>query len=452
MSESFDAAVVGAGPAGSIAALSLARAGVSVALLEKQDVPRDKICGDALMPDAIGLLREYGLWKEVRARGHRIESARVFAPNGTWVDLAGTFLTISRRDLDALLAQKAIEAGAILISGAEATDFNAAPGAASKASSSSSDPATTSGATVTTLRARAAASDPRAIATTLTASTSATLGYTKNGHRQELSVCLAILACGASAKTLRRFGVLLRESPSALAMRTYFRLRDDVDDTRLLFCFERAVLPGYGWIFPMGNGLFNIGVGIFKDGGRGNTGRKRTGFKGENLRHVLDGFLTGCEVPREMIRDGTPLAPFEGAPLRTALTGARSSAARLLVCGESIGATYSMTGEGIGKAMQTGSLAADHALAALGSGTTTVHDLAPYDENLERAFRRRFESYKTGQKWLRHQAIANFMVRRGRESPRVRGILEGIIAETSQPTELLSMWGLLKALVLRRRV
>jgi len=305
MKESFEVAVVGAGPAGSVAALSLARAGVSVAILDKQHFPRDKVCGDVLMPNAIGLLRELRLWEDVRAGGHSMEFARIFAPNATYVDLAGIFHTLRRRDFDALLVKKAMEAGATLISGATVTDFQAT-------------------------------------------SSAANLGYLENGNHEEMWVRLVLLACGAHAKTLRRFGVSPRKTPSAIAMRTYYRLRDDLDDTRLFFWFERAVLPGYGWIFPLGNGVFNIGVGIFRDAAQ----------TGQNLQHVLNNFLTQCEAPREMIRGGTQLAPFKGAPLRTGLTGAKPSGDRLLVCGESIGATYSMSGEGIGKAMETANIAA----------------------------------------------------------------------------------------------
>ncbi len=396
MNESFDVAVVGAGPAGSIAALLLARAGVSVAILEKQQFPRDKVCGDVLMPDAIGLLRELRLWEGLRARGHTTGFARVFAPNSTHVDLAGQFHAIRRVDLDALLVKEATEAGATLISGASATDFRAS-------------------------------------------SNAAILGYTKSGSREEMRARLAILACGAHAKTLQRFGVTLRATPSALAMRTYYRLRDEVDDTRLFFWFERAILPGYGWIFPLGDGVFNVGAGIFRDAGPAR----------QNLQDVLNSLLTRCEGPREMVRGGTQLAPFKGAPLRTGLTDSRPSADRLLVCGESIGATYSMTGEGIGKAMETASVAAEHALDALGSGKMTAHDLARYDDDLERRFRERFASYSKGQHWLGRPAVCDFVFGRARESSRVKSILEGIIAERQNPTELLSLWGLLKAFVLR---
>jgi flavin-dependent dehydrogenase len=265
------------------------------------------------------------------------------------------------------------------------------------------------------------------------------IGYTRNGAHDEIQARLAILACGAHAKTLQRFGVSPRETPSALAMRTYYRLRDDVDDTRLFFWFERAILPGYGWIFPLGNGVFNVGAGIFRDAGPTR----------QNLREVLNSLLTQCEGPREMIRGGTQLAPFKGAPLRTALTGAKPSADRLLVCGESIGTTYSMTGEGIGKAMETANVAAEHALDALSSGKMTARDLARYDDDLERRFRERFASYRKGQYWLGHPAVCDFVFGKARRSLRVKKILEGIIAERQNPTELLSLWGLFKAFVFR---
>jgi geranylgeranyl reductase family protein len=123
-----DVVIVGAGPAGSAAALELCRQGLSVALLDKARFPRDKICGDFLTPGSVGLLRELG-GGEVEAEspctlrgmrmtfeGYEVLSEFPAARHG-W--------SLSRRKLDAVLARRAAAAGANLVEEFRVTDFGA---------------------------------------------------------------------------------------------------------------------------------------------------------------------------------------------------------------------------------------------------------------------------------------------------------------------------------------
>jgi flavin-dependent dehydrogenase len=111
-----DVIVVGAGPAGAIAAIVLARAGARVRVLDRATFPREKLCGDSLNPGAMRLLARLGLDEEVRAQGLPVEGMLVTGPNGAAVEgrygagVAG--LSLLRRDLDMLLLQAAIQAGA----------------------------------------------------------------------------------------------------------------------------------------------------------------------------------------------------------------------------------------------------------------------------------------------------------------------------------------------------
>ena len=100
-------AVIGAGPAGAMAARALARAGVDVVLADRADFPRDKVCGDALLPDAVQALEEADLLDTVAREARSIPRAILRAPSGASVDLAGRFLTIPRERLDALLLEGA---------------------------------------------------------------------------------------------------------------------------------------------------------------------------------------------------------------------------------------------------------------------------------------------------------------------------------------------------------
>ena len=113
----WDVAIVGAGPAGSIAACHLASQGWRTLLIERDAFPRDKVCGDGLIPDAIRCLERARLLERVRTMAHPVSSLRVFSPSRAAVDLPGSFLTIKRLHLDHLLAHAATERGATLCRG-----------------------------------------------------------------------------------------------------------------------------------------------------------------------------------------------------------------------------------------------------------------------------------------------------------------------------------------------
>src|SRR6187455_2998765 len=104
--------IAGAGPAGSVAALQLARAGRRVLLLDRHDFPRDKTCGDGLIADSIGALTALGLADDVAARSQRTSRLLVVAPSGTEVRFETAFWVLPRLVLDDLLFSKAREAGA----------------------------------------------------------------------------------------------------------------------------------------------------------------------------------------------------------------------------------------------------------------------------------------------------------------------------------------------------
>jgi flavin-dependent dehydrogenase len=128
-----DVLVVGAGPAGSMAALVLARAGVKVTILDRVDFPRDKLCGDSINPGALALLRRHALAADVEARGVPIRGMLVTGPgnaavNGRYTDgVLGR--SLRRRELDAMLLHAATGAGAtfepnVRVTGASASDVN----------------------------------------------------------------------------------------------------------------------------------------------------------------------------------------------------------------------------------------------------------------------------------------------------------------------------------------
>ncbi len=397
-----------------MAAIRLARAGHRVTLIEKARVPRDKICGDGLIPDSLNVIESLGLLDVVKAAGHPAQALRFHAPNGKWFDVPQRLLCVRRERLDAILAEAAVAAGARLRDGTEVTGFTA---------------------------------DARGAALTLVRGESSRAGGTGSGGgvagdasgegaTETLRAQLVVLACGAASDVLRRFGLEHRATPSAIAARAYYRLAPSVAEDTLHIWYERSVLPGYAWAFPMGGHVFNVGVGAFHD----------TGAARPNLRAVFERLSTDVPTAREMLQGGEALAPMVGAPLRTRLHGCAFAAERLLVAGEALGTTYSFTGEGIGKAMETGVLAADHCSAALEQGRFGAADLRPYATEVRTRLAERFSPYLTAQKWLRFPAVMNLVAARARRSEGLRARFTAILGEEIEPTAVFSLKGLVRTL------
>jgi menaquinone-9 beta-reductase len=211
--------------------------------------------------------------------------------------------------------------------------------------------------------------------------------------------------------------------------------------------WHRALTPGYGWIFPCRDGVFNIGVGIADSHAKHKEGRLTK--KEVNLRQVMDDFQKVYTPARELMQGGTLLGPMKGAPLRCTLEGSRLSRPGLIVTGEAAGSTYSFTGEGIGKALETGIHAAEAVLAGHAEGSSDAQVRADYEARLL-ALKPRFDLYQRANIVNRHPWLADLLIWRANKTPRIVRRMSGVLDETSNPGNLVSVKGFLKLFVGRR--
>jgi flavin-dependent dehydrogenase len=387
--------IVGAGPSGTAAAACLAENGVSVTLVDQHVFPRDKICGDGLIPDALSALRELGMIDEVLRHARKVPMLRLYAPDRASVAVGGDLACVPRKKLDQLLLDNALSKGAGFHGGCRFIGLTKENGR------------------VTGIRLRTGA-----------------------GVERELRSTYTVLATGASSEPLRVAGVCLRKEPSGIALRAYFAVPDAVAAEMPCFAIslEQAFCPGYGWIFAGPDNVFNMGVGLFYD-----TKRK---LPMNNLRQSWRLFLEGFEPARRLKAASKQLTSEQGAPLRTALTGARLTLPGLFVVGEAAGTTYSFTGEGIGKALQSGMLAARCIVDANESSDAAN---AAYEKALASRFGAQYRGYKIAQDWLSSPAICNFVTHRAEKGRYAKQKLREILAETTDPTALFSVRGMLKA-------
>jgi geranylgeranyl reductase family protein len=389
---STDVLVIGAGPAGSAAARVLALAGQRVLLVDQQALGRDKVCGDGLIPDAHQALARLGLLQAVMAKAQRLSHVGCIGPGGGRIDVPGALAVLPRQQLDRILADGAIEAGA---------EFRQA-------------------------RFEAALErEGRVVGARLRA----------GDQTLEVQARWILLATGAVPKALQAAGMCLRHTPSGVALRGYVHAPAMVGRiTALEVAWTQAVRPGYGWIFPAPDGHFNIGVGV-SDSHGGPDGKK----KDVNLRALFDAFVAAYPPAAALMREGQLVGELKGAPLRCTLAGAQFTRPGLMVVGEAAGSTYDFTGEGIGKAMQTAMLAADAILAQPDDAAAR----AQYEAGLAQ-LAPKYKLYQRANRVNAFPWLADLLIWRAKKSPRLLNRMSGVLEETSNPGNLVSFKGLVR--------
>ena len=398
--ESCDVLVVGAGPAGSAAALTLARAGLAVVLIDQHAFPRDKVCGDGLIPDAHQALRKLGVLDAVMAVAQSSSHVGCIGPRGGRVDVPGVLAVLPRQQLDDIVCRAAVAAGACMF----------AP--------------------------------VRFVAAIEFAGAVVGAQVHHGGHTREVRARWVLLATGAVPQALLAAGMSERHTPSGVALRGYVKNETMVGRIdKLEIIWHRALSPGYGWIFPCRDGVFNIGVGIADSHDQHRDGKLTK--RELNLRQVFEDFTRFYAPARELMQGGTPLGPMKGAPLRCTLEGARYSKPGLLVTGEAAGSTYSFTGEGIGKAYETGIHAAEAVLAGRAQASSDAQVRADYEARLL-ALKPRFALYARANFVNRHPWLADLFIWRARKSPRLLRRMTGVLDETSNPGHLITVKGLVR--------
>ncbi|MGW7443066.1 geranylgeranyl reductase family protein [Kitasatospora sp. NPDC054795] len=351
--ESADVIVVGAGPAGSTAAAHLARTGLDVLLLEKSAFPREKVCGDGLTPRAVKQLTDLGIdvsedagW--LHNRGLRLISGRR-SLEFDWPELSaypGYGLVRRRADFDELLARKAASAGARLV-----------------------ERVTVTGPLLDERTGRITGVTARSGEERRPVAYRAPVVVAADGNSTRLSVAMK-----RYRRTDRAVGV---------AYRTYFTtprhddryleawldLRDPDDPAR-------GLLPGYAWVFGMGDGTANVGLGVLDTAGTEVDWR-------ELLRRWCDGLPPEYGYTPDGVTE-----PIRGAALPMGLNRRPHYADGLLLVGDAGGTVSPGTGEGIAYAMESGRFAAETIVQALARRTDRGRELAlrAYPQALRSAY------------------------------------------------------------------
>ncbi|MBO0820458.1 MAG: geranylgeranyl reductase family protein [Nocardiopsaceae bacterium] len=363
-----DVIVVGAGPSGATTAYYLAQAGLNVLVLEKARFPRDKVCGDGLTPRAVKTLLAMGVdvspeagW--LRNRGLRVIGAgkRLELP---WPELGaypGYGLVRPRSSLDETLARRAQAAGAKVIEGMTVTG-----------------PVLDDNGVITGVRARAGSGQGKE------------QGKDQDQDfdtEQTYAAPVVVAADGNSSRLAVSMGLAKRDDrPLGVAVRTYFtspRHDDDYLESWLDLWDatpdgHSRLLPGYGWIFGMGDGTSNVGLGLL------NTSKA---FGNTDYRDLLRRWLKSMPEEWGYVEENRT-EPVRGAALPMAFNRTPHYYRGLLLAGDAAGMVNPFNGEGIAYAMESGEILARTIAQAMGRPTAAQRErvLRGYPVALQQAY------------------------------------------------------------------
>ena len=400
-----DVIVVGAGPAGSTAATYLARAGRDVLLLEKATFPRPKVCGDGFTPRGIKQLIDLGIDVSEENGFRHNKGLRVIGGGVTleldWPTLASfpDFGAVRpRQDFDELLARHAEKAGARLVEDTTVT---------------------------------------RAVLDDRTGRVVGVAGYTGKGKDREPVEYRApvILACdGVSARLALSLGINRRDDrPMGVAVRRYYRsprTHDDYLESHLEL-WDRSdprhpkLLPGYGWIFGLGDGTVNVGLGILSTS---------AAYGSTDYRALLRTWL--ASTPEEWgFREENAIGPVGGAALPMGFNRTPHYRPGLLLVGDAGGMVNPFNGEGIAYAMESAAIAASCVVQALArSGSAREAALRGYPLRMREALGRYYRLGTLFSQLIGHPEIMGRAARYGLPRRTVMRFLLKLLANLYDPT------------------
>jgi menaquinone-9 beta-reductase len=339
MTQRYDLVIAGGGPSGSAAAWQAAQTGAKVVVLDKAEFPRDKPCGDGLMPHAAEEISLMGLgnWLDEphhgKFSGFSVYTQTAFLRQKVPPTFHGPHgYVVPREETDARLVERAREVGAEFQGGVRATGLLRTPAG-----------------NVTGVEA------------------------VSNGETLRSEAPLVIAADGVGGFAAEG----MKAHQNAVARRQYFENvsgpnREDLHVFLTKDMNEHGA--GYGWIFYFGDGRANVGAGV---------STKTLARTGRNLKDFYDRFLEEPEVVRHL-EGAEPEGPAKSWSLKMGMWGAKRYAQGLMTVGDAASMIHPISGEGVGYAIESGRLAAAWAHEARSRNDYSAALLSGYGRQLRR--------------------------------------------------------------------
>ncbi|WP_456487878.1 geranylgeranyl reductase family protein [Candidatus Alkanophaga liquidiphilum] len=393
-----DIVIVGAGPAGSSCAYFLARLGHNVLLVDKRRFPREKVCGDAISPRSLKTLEEMKLLSTIERSGFKkSDGITIFSPSGYCVsakspktDFLPYGYVAPRVKLDELLRNHAVDAGAEFL--------------------------------------EVSVKEPL-----LKDKSVVGVKGKHDGDTIEINSETVVAANGAfSALARHLLGEKWKQRGGGIgvALRAYFSGVESFDFVE--FHYERAVLPGYGWIFPVGDAMANVGVGVMFERGKMSL---NACFK----RFVSD--AAKLKGAKQVSKAKGWLVPTGGGSRH------RRAMAGILFVGDAASFVNPLTGEGISYALESGKLAADVIAKALRLEDTSMRTLEKYDDAWKERFAADFRYSLLLRRLIKRPLLLDRIIKNASEDEKLAELLCGVVTNVLPKRKAMTPIALLKFLL-----
>ena len=397
--------IVGAGPAGSAAALYAHRLGLNCILLDKAVFPRDKICGDALSGKSVRLMRELDLLDGLeQLEGSEINRITFGSPSHSQFDvyLKGNKkndhikkgYVIPRKIFDNFLFEKADK--------------------------------------VTETRQGFTVSDIVYQGNDI----SGVRGTNNEGHEEILEAPIIMGCDGANSIVARKLGLYEMDMENtAVAIRCYYEGVEGLSD-QIELHYVDEVKPGYFWLFPAGEGKANIGIGLSK-----NDAKKDD----RTLRQIMDEIVQS-DYFRSRFGNAHPLEKPVGWNLPLGSIQRKNHGNGFMLLGDAAGLVDPFTGEGIGNAMVAAKIATQVAIKAKRNGDVSENSFKEYDQLLWDELGGELRTSTKLQSLARSSFLLNFVIDRAARNDEVQDIISGMLSNEIPKDELSSPMFYLKIL------
>ena len=396
---------MGAGPAGSSAAIYCNKLGLNTLLLDKSIFPRDKICGDALSGKSVKILEELDLLQDLDKLDGAIINRIIFGnPNHSECELhlnkslnkrhISHGFVIPRKIFDNYLFKKASVVSNV-VSGFNVEDL---------------------------------IYDKSQVV--------GVKGKSKNGQQKKYFGNIVLGADGPYSIVSRKSGLYNSDmNYTAVGLRCYYENVEDLTD-QIELHYVNETIPGYFWIFPAGNKKANIGVGLLKS---------RAKKKKYNLQEIMSQVINSKNF-KHRFKNSNALEKPKGWNLPFGNTKRGNHGNGFLLLGDAAGLVDPFTGEGIGNAMESGKIAANIVLKAKKINNFSSQILSEYDKVLWEYLGSELKTSTLLLKLAHYRILLNFVIDRASRNKNIKNMISGMLADEVPKTELSNPMFYLKTL------
>ena len=407
MNNSYDIIIIGAGPSGTAAALYANRLGLKTVIVDKSIFPRDKICGDALSGKSIRYLKELGFINDIsQLNGSSIRRIIFGSPNHKQFSIhlnnphhkfhAGNIkqgYVIPRKTFDNFLFEKASDITEVR----QAFKF------------------------VDLLK-----QDDKIIGIT----------GTQNKQKQKIYAPIVLGCDGAKSTLLRKLGLYSENSKNtAVAIRCYYKGVKDLTN-QIELHFLKEILPGYFWLFPAGDDIANIGIGLSRDQAQ------KTEHK---LSEILDQ-VTNSKHFKNRFSNSKKLEKPKGWSLPLGRIQRQNHGDGFMLLGDAAGLIDPFTGEGIGNAMASAKFSIDVCYEAIKKQDFSKNMFSKYHKLVWNELGHELNISTKLQNAAKYKTLLNFIINKASNSKEIQDILSGMLTREDPRKKLTNPLFYLKVL------